>query len=91
MQFINKRHLVSLLKRLGPLWAITDIAAQESHGQHRDTSPLSHPTPRPSAWKARTLLLQSAPEDYAAALDAWRKSLEPTSLAGIVIEGPREK
>ena len=47
-------------------------------------------TPRDLALgKLETLLLQSAPEDYAAALDAWRKSLEPTSLAGIVIEGPR--
>ena len=39
MQFINKRHLDIPTKKkpeLGPLRAITDIAARESHGRHRE-------------------------------------------------------
>ena len=94
MQFINKRHLDIPTKKLSlALFGLSLILLLGSLiGGTESTKPCSviqHPT-RASAWKARdALLLQSAPEDYAAALDAWRKSLEPTSLAGIVIEGPR--
>ena len=93
MQFINKRHLDIPTKKLSlALFGLSLILLLGSLiGGTESTDPAqSSSTPRELALgKLETLLLQSAPEDYAAALDAWRKSLEPTSLAGIVIEGPR--
>ena len=93
MQFINKRHLDIPTKKLSlALFGLSLILLLGSlMGGTESTKPAQpSTTPRDLALgKLETLLLQSAPEDYAAALDAWRKSLEPTSLAGIVIEGPR--
>ena len=93
MQFINKRHLDIPTKKLSlALFGLSLILLFGSLiGGTESTDPAqSSSTQRELALgKLETLLLQSAPEDYAAALDAWRKSLEPTSLAGIVIEGPR--
>ena len=93
MQFINKRHLDIPTKKLSlALFGLSLILLFGSLiGGTESTKPAQpSTTPRDLALgKLETLLLQSAPEDYAAALDAWRKSLEPTSLAGIVIEGPR--
>ena len=92
MQFINKRHLdIPTKTELGPFGLSLILLFGSLIGGTESTDPAqSSSTQRELALgKLETLLLQSAPEDYAAALDAWRKSLEPTSLAGIVIEGPR--
>ena len=92
MQFINKRHLDIPTKKLSMVLIALSLALLVGSliGVTESAEP-SQPSP-PAALalgELETVLLHSAPEDYAAALDAWRHSLEPTSLAGIVIEGPR--
>ena len=92
MQFINKRHLDIPTKKLSMVLLVLSLALLIGSLFSGSESP-EHSQPSPPAALAlgelETVLLRSAPEDYAAALDAWRHSLDPTSLAGIVIEGPR--
>ena len=93
MQFINKRHLDIPTKKLSlALFGLSLILLVVSLVGGTESTEPAQPSTTPhglALGKLETLLLRSAPEDYAAALDAWRESLEPTSLAGVVIEGPR--
>ena len=92
MQFINKRHLdiptkilsVSLFGLSMVLLFASIFGGSETPESSGETAPGLG-----SLSELEKSLLSSPPEDYAATLEAWRKSIQPSDLAGIVIEGPR--
>ena len=92
MQFINKRHLDIPIKTLsaallGFSLVLLVIGLFSTSGPSKEESSELYDAVTLDALE-RTLL-KSPPEDYAAALDNWRRALKPTRLAGVVLEGPR--